>query len=39
LCLPVIAAFYLAATVGSAANHWFGGGARWKERAYEGSDG
>ncbi len=38
-CLPLIAAFYLAATCGSALNHWFGGGARWKERAYEGPHG
>jgi hopene-associated glycosyltransferase HpnB len=38
-CLPLIATFYLAATVGSSLNHWFGGGARWKERAYEGPHG
>jgi hopene-associated glycosyltransferase HpnB len=38
-CLPLIAAFYLAATLGSAVNHWFGRGVRWKERAYEGPQG
>jgi hopene-associated glycosyltransferase HpnB len=32
--LPLIATFYMAATVGSALNHWFGRGARWKNRAY-----
>lgn len=37
--LPLIATFYLAATLGSALNHWFGGGARWKERAYQGPQG
>jgi hopene-associated glycosyltransferase HpnB len=35
LCLPLIALFYMAATIGSALNHWFGVGARWKNRAYE----
>lgn len=34
LALPFIASFYMAATVGSASNHWFGRGARWKSRAY-----
>lgn len=34
LALPLIAVFYLAATVGSAVNHWSGSGARWKDRAY-----
>ncbi len=34
LALPVIALFYLAATLGSAVNHWSGSGARWKNRAY-----
>jgi hopene-associated glycosyltransferase HpnB len=34
LALPLIAFFYMAATVGSALNHWFGRGARWKNRAY-----
>lgn len=34
LLLPVIALFYLAATWGSAIDHWRGRGARWKRRAY-----
>jgi hopene-associated glycosyltransferase HpnB len=34
LTLPLIASFYMAATLGSALNHWFGRGARWKNRAY-----
>jgi hopene-associated glycosyltransferase HpnB len=34
LTLPLIALFYMAATVGSALSHWFGGGSRWKNRAY-----
>jgi hopene-associated glycosyltransferase HpnB len=34
LVLPLIALFYMAATVGSAMNHWRGRGARWKDRAY-----
>jgi len=34
LALPLIALFYIAATAGSAARHWFGGGASWKNRAY-----
>jgi hopene-associated glycosyltransferase HpnB len=34
LALPFIALFYMAATLGSALNHWFGRGARWKNRAY-----
>ena len=33
--LPLIALFYMAATVGSAINHWRGKGARWKSRNYE----
>jgi hopene-associated glycosyltransferase HpnB len=37
LALPLIALFYMAATVGSAVNYWRGQGARWKSRAY-GSD-
>lgn len=37
LALPVIALFYMAATVGSALDYWRGRGARWKNRAY-GSD-
>jgi hopene-associated glycosyltransferase HpnB len=35
LALPVIAIFYLAATVGSALNHWRGTGVEWKRRAYD----
>ena len=34
--LPLIAAFYMAATIGSACNHHFGRGVAWKGRAYEG---
>jgi hopene-associated glycosyltransferase HpnB len=34
LALPLIASFYMAATLGSALNYWFGRGARWKNRAY-----
>jgi len=34
LALPLIALFYMAATIGSAVNHWSGRGARWKDRAY-----
>ena len=34
LTLPLIAGFYMAATVGSALNYWLGRGARWKNRAY-----
>jgi hypothetical protein len=37
LALPLIALFYMAATCGSALDHWRGRGARWKSRAY-GSD-
>jgi hopene-associated glycosyltransferase HpnB len=36
LALPLIALFYMAATLSSAVNHWRGGGARWKNRAYGG---
>jgi hopene-associated glycosyltransferase HpnB len=36
-CLPLIAAFYLAATIGSAANHHLGRGVAWKGRAYQGA--
>lgn len=35
LALPFIALFYIAATVGSAVNHWRGRGANWKNRAYQ----
>ena len=34
LALPLIALFYMAATLGSAVNHWRGAGASWKDRAY-----
>ena len=34
LTLPLIALFYMAATVGSAFKHWFGSGSNWKARAY-----
>jgi len=34
LALPLIALFYMAATLGSALNYWRGRGARWKSRAY-----
>jgi hypothetical protein len=32
--LPLIALFYMAATLGSALNYWRGRGALWKNRAY-----
>jgi len=34
LALPLIAVFYMAATVSSAIDHWRGAGARWKNRSY-----
>jgi hypothetical protein len=34
LGLPLIAFFYMAATLSSALNHWRGSGARWKNRDY-----
>jgi hopene-associated glycosyltransferase HpnB len=34
LALPLVALFYMAATVGSAVDYWRGRGARWKSRAY-----
>jgi hopene-associated glycosyltransferase HpnB len=37
LALPVIAAFYTAATIGSAINHYRGRGVAWKGRAYQGA--
>jgi hypothetical protein len=37
-CLPGVAAFYLAATIGSAWNHHVGHGVAWKGRAYQGAD-
>jgi hopene-associated glycosyltransferase HpnB len=36
LALPLIALFYMAATLGSAVNYWRGSGARWKNRDYGG---
>jgi hopene-associated glycosyltransferase HpnB len=36
LALPLIALFYMSATVGSALDHWRGAGSRWKNRAYGG---
>jgi hypothetical protein len=36
LCLPVIALFYMAATIGSAVNYHLGNGVVWKGRAYGG---
>lgn len=35
LALPLIALFYMCATVGSAVNFWRGKGASWKNRAYQ----
>ena len=35
--LPIVAAFYMAATIGSAANHHRGHGVAWKGRAYRGA--
>ncbi len=35
--LPPVAAFYLAATIGSAVNHHLGRGVAWKGRAYQGA--
>lgn len=37
LALPLIAAFYMAATIGSAVNHFLGRGVAWKGRAYQGA--
>ncbi len=34
--LPLVAAFYMAATIGSAVNHYRGRGVAWKGRAYRG---
>jgi hopene-associated glycosyltransferase HpnB len=34
--LPLIAGFYMAATIGSAVNHFLGRGVAWKGRAYQG---
>jgi hopene-associated glycosyltransferase HpnB len=38
-CLPLVAAFYMAATLGSAVNHYRGRGVAWKGRAYQGMGG
>lgn len=35
VALPLIAAFYMAATAASAVNYWLGKGASWKNRAYQ----
>jgi hopene-associated glycosyltransferase HpnB len=35
LALPLIALFYIAATIASALNFWRGKGAHWKNRAYQ----
>jgi hypothetical protein len=35
--LPLIAAFYMAATIGSAVNHHLGRGVAWKGRDYQGT--
>jgi hopene-associated glycosyltransferase HpnB len=35
-CLPLVAAFYTAATLGSALDHYRGRGVVWKQRAYHG---
>jgi hopene-associated glycosyltransferase HpnB len=35
--LPLVAAFYMAATIGSAVNHHLGRGVAWKGRDYQGS--
>ncbi len=37
--LPLIAGFYMAATIGSAVNHYLGRGVAWKGRAYQRSAG
>jgi hopene-associated glycosyltransferase HpnB len=36
-CLPLVAAFYVAATIGSAVNHHLGLGVTWKGRSYQGA--
>jgi hopene-associated glycosyltransferase HpnB len=38
LSLPLIAVFYMAATIASALNYWRGKGATWKNRAYPRQD-
>jgi hopene-associated glycosyltransferase HpnB len=39
LLLPFIALFYMAATIGSAVDHYRGRGVAWKGRAYRGQEG
>jgi hopene-associated glycosyltransferase HpnB len=39
LALPAVAGFYMAATIGSAVNHYRGRGVRWKQRDYQGAVG
>jgi len=34
-CLPLIAAFYLVATIESAINYWSGRGGSWKGRVQD----
>jgi hopene-associated glycosyltransferase HpnB len=36
--LPAVALFYMAATIGSAVDHYRGRGVRWKQRAYQGAE-
>jgi hopene-associated glycosyltransferase HpnB len=36
--IPLVALFYMAATIGSAVNHYSGRGVVWKNRAYRGSE-
>lgn len=38
VALPAIALFYMAATIGSAINYYCGSGAKWKSRAYSGTN-
>lgn len=38
LSLPLVAAFYMMATVGSAVNHYLGRGVSWRGRSYEGAE-
>jgi hopene-associated glycosyltransferase HpnB len=38
LALPFIALFYMAATLASAVHYWRGTGAKWKRRAYGGTE-
>lgn len=38
VALPAIALFYMVATIGSAVNYYCGTGAKWKSRAYAGTN-